>query len=99
MALVWAVILATSLVIIAGFARAGSLVFWKSAALPAAPVAAVPARPALPLAAAGAMVAGMIALAVFAGPITGYLDATAAGLFDPTDYLQAVLGPQGIAMR
>jgi multicomponent K+:H+ antiporter subunit D len=45
------------------------------------------------------MVAGMIALAVFAGPVSGYLEATAAGLFDPTDYLQAVLGPQGMAAR
>lgn len=99
MVVVWAVILATSLVIIAGFARAGSLVFWKSAAVPAGPAAAAPARPALPLAAAGAMVGGMIALAIFAGPVSGYLEATAAGLYDTSDYLQAVLGPQGMAMR
>ncbi|HEY9537291.1 MAG TPA: monovalent cation/H+ antiporter subunit D, partial [Kiloniellaceae bacterium] len=58
-----------------------------------------PARPGLPLAAAGAMVAGMVALAVFAGPINGYLDATAAGLFDPTAYLHAVLGPEAVAAR
>jgi multicomponent K+:H+ antiporter subunit D len=99
MVLVWTIILATSLLTIVGFARAGSLVFWKSAALPAGAAAVGPSRPALPLAAAGAMVAGMIALAVFAGPVSGYLEATAAGLFDPTDYLQAVLGPQGMAAR
>lgn len=98
MAIVWTVVLVTSLFSIVGFARAGSIVFWKGAAMPASGVPQ-PSLPALPIAAAGALVAGMVALAVFAGPVTGYLEATAAGLFDPTDYLHAVLGPDAVAAR
>jgi len=97
MATIWAVILVTSLVTIVGFARAGSMVFWKSAAIPGPQEHHNVSRPAFPIVAAGAMLAGMVALAVFAGPITGYLEATAAGLYDPSAYLQAVLGPAAVA--
>src|SRR3546814_758890 len=98
MAIVWTVVLVTSIFSIVGFARAGSIVFWKGAAIPASGVRQ-PSLPALPVAAAGALVAGMIALAVFAGPVTSYLDATAAGLIDPTAYIHAVLGPDAVAAR
>jgi len=95
---IWAVILVTSLVSIVGFARAGSLVFWKSASIPGR---ATPERPlpGLPIAAAGAMVAGMMALAVFAGPVTGYLEATSASLYDPSAYIDVVLGPERLARQ
>ncbi|MGF1593017.1 MAG: monovalent cation/H+ antiporter subunit D [Kiloniellaceae bacterium] len=99
MATVWAVVLITSLVTIVGFARAGSLVFWKSAAVPGSANPEAPTRAGLPVAAAGAMLAAMVALAVFAGPVTGYLEATAAGLYDPSGYIRAVLGPEAVAAR
>jgi multicomponent K+:H+ antiporter subunit D len=98
MATIWTVILVTSLVSIVGFARAGSVVFWKSTTI-AAPAAPRHALPVLPLAAAAAMVGGMVALTVFAGPVTGYLEATAAALYDPSDYITAVLGPERMAAR
>lgn len=99
MVTIWTVILVTSLLAVVGFARAGSIMFWKSAAIPGPQEPAPAGRPALPVAAAGAMLAGMVALAAFAGPVTGYLEATAAGLYDPSDYIQAVLGPGVLAVQ
>lgn len=97
MVTIWTVILVTSLIAIVGFARAGSVMFWKSAAIPGAQEETPVARSAWPIAAAGVMLAGMVALAVFAGPVTGYLEATASGLYDPGAYIRAVLGPDVLA--
>ncbi len=100
MATIWAVVLITSLVAIVGFARAGSVVFWKSASVPGPEEdKTAPSLPALPMAAAGAMLAAMVAVAVFAGPVTGYLEATAASLYEPAGYIRAVLGPDMTAAR
>ncbi len=96
---IWTVILVTSLLAMVGFARAGSLLFWKNSAIHGTEAAGTVFRPALPIAAAGAMLAGMVALTVFAGPVTEYLQATAAGLYDPVDYIHAVLGPEALAQR
>ncbi|MEQ8604162.1 MAG: monovalent cation/H+ antiporter subunit D [Marivibrio sp.] len=105
MGLIWAVVLITSLICIVGFARAGSTIFWKADSL-APPSdqdqrAAAPSQPAPSLAvgAVSAMVVGMAALTLFAGPITGYLDATAAQLYEPAGYIRAVLGPDALAGR
>lgn len=88
-ALVWSVILVTSLITILGFARAGSTLFWKAHA--SAPEGDAPSHPAQPLCfvAIGVLMAGLIALTVFAGPILGWIEATAAALFDPTAYIAA----------
>jgi multicomponent K+:H+ antiporter subunit D len=105
MVTIWTVILITSLISIVGFARAGSLIFWKSAGVPGpAGTAATEARHAaphsgLPIAAAGAMLAAMVALTVFAGPVTGYLEATADGLYDRGAYIRAVLGADAGIVR
>jgi len=100
MATIWTVILVTSLIAIVGFARAGSLIFWKSAAIPGPQQDAAPApRPVFPLVAAGTALSGMVALAVFAGPVTVYLEATSAALYDPSGYIAAVLGPDVLASR
>ena len=99
MGTIWTVILVTSLLAMVGFARAGSVIFWKSAAIPGAESNPAVARPALPIAAAAVMLAGMVALTVFAGPVTEYLQMTAAGLHDPVDYIRAVLGPDVLAAR
>ncbi|MDZ7710383.1 MAG: monovalent cation/H+ antiporter subunit D [Roseovarius sp.] len=88
--LIWSAVLATSLVAVLGFAQAGSAVFWKPGE---ARHAAEPAsQPALPLVACFALLAGVIALAVLAGPVMGYLEATAAQMHAPAGYIAAVLG-------
>jgi len=103
--LIWAVILISSLVMVVGFARAGSLVFWKMPD-PVPTEAenkteepedeAEPQRArALPFVAVFALLAGLVALTVFAGPVTGYTKATAQQLFDPGIYIDAVLGRAG----
>ncbi|MEQ8357633.1 MAG: monovalent cation/H+ antiporter subunit D [Kiloniellaceae bacterium] len=99
MVTIWTLILVTSLLAMIGFSRAGSLIFWKSAAIPGPQDPAAATRPVLPIAAAGVMLAGMVGLAIFAGPVTGYLEATSAGLHDPVDYIRAVLGPDVTAAK
>ena len=93
---IWAVLLGTSLVVIVGFARAGSLLFWKSGSAAAdgdAPENG-PARPrAAPVAAAALLVAGTALLTAFAGPVTRHLEAAARQALDPAAYVGAVLGP------
>ncbi|MGC9420189.1 MAG: monovalent cation/H+ antiporter subunit D [Rhodovulum sp.] len=102
MVLGWVVILVGSLLVIVGLARAGSTLFWKSTAVAAhlppedaAEAAARPEiRPAGPLEVAPTMaaVALLALLAAFAGPVTEYLENTSAQLFQPDDYIAAVLG-------
>ena len=94
--LVWATILITSLLLIVAFARAGSLVFWKSRAVePSRETTELAERnwPALPIVVVCALLATTALLTVFAGPAMTYLDAAAGQLFDPTDYITTVLGP------
>jgi multicomponent K+:H+ antiporter subunit D len=97
---IWSVVLATTLLATVAFARAGSLLFWKSTAVPA------PARPAdaepaavLPLAATALLIGATFALSLFAAPVVGYLEATARQLFDPAEYIRAVLGADYRAAR
>jgi multicomponent K+:H+ antiporter subunit D len=100
MAWAWSAILIGSLLTIVGFARAGSVLFWKSTAVVApapqtmehALLPAVDARPAevAPSIIALAMLA---AITVFAGPVAGYLEDTANQIFDRSGYVAAVLGP------
>jgi len=91
----WAAILGTSLIAIMGLGRAGSLVFWKphGAAAEAHPAHA-PAQP-LALAALGAGLGLIVALTLMAGPVTGWLGATAVEIHTPSIYIGAVLGPAG----
>jgi multicomponent K+:H+ antiporter subunit D len=85
--LIWSVILGSGLLMVLGFARAGSTLFWKSHATgeDAAPHDSEP----LAFVAIGGLLAGLVVLTVFAGPISGWLDATAAGLHAPQDYIDA----------
>jgi len=86
----WGLILATSLIIIIGFARGGSTLFWKSTAQPGEIASKVPAGT-LPYVALGVLVAGTVLMTVFAGPVMQYLEETAYQLFNPGDYQSAVL--------
>ncbi len=89
----WAVVLVTSLIAIVGFARAGSTVFWKAYAVegeaPDAPRDA--SAPGLAFTAAGGLLAGLVALTLFAGPASAWLNATAAQLYTPQAYISAVM--------
>ncbi|ABF64273.1 NADH dehydrogenase (quinone) [Ruegeria sp. TM1040] len=98
---VWGVILVSSLVTIMGFARAGTLIFWKSHGLPSEQPAEEDASEsattttertsALPFVACFSLLAGLVALTLFAGPVTRYTTATAADLFAPEAYIETVL--------
>ncbi|MGD9866158.1 MAG: monovalent cation/H+ antiporter subunit D, partial [Pseudodonghicola sp.] len=103
---VWAVILTTSLITIVGLARAGSLLFWKShdrkvvppqdpedddIGRPLSPELAPEPVPGLAFVAPFALLAGLVALTVLAGPILRYTEATAAQLFAPAAYIETVL--------
>jgi multicomponent K+:H+ antiporter subunit D len=91
--LIWAVVLGMSAVAVLGFAQAGSAVFWKP--LPDAETTKAPAQAppvALPMVAACAMLGAIILLAVLAGPVMRYVEATATQLHTPGDYIAAVLG-------
>jgi multicomponent K+:H+ antiporter subunit D len=91
----WALILSTSLIAIVGFSRAGSFVFWKAYALPAAPGY----RPdgALSFVAVGGLLACLVLLTAFAGPVHAWLELAAAQLYAPAGYIDAVLGTaQGV---
>ena len=90
----WALILSTSLIAIVGFSRGGSMLFWKAHGLPAAPAPA--RRPeALPFVAVGGLLACLALLTVFAGPVHAWLELTAAQLYAPAGYIEAVLGTAG----
>jgi multicomponent K+:H+ antiporter subunit D len=102
---VWAVVLGTSLLAVVGFARAGSILFWKAHAVPPDEADTVPSEtritalaqqpaPGLALGAAGALLAGTVALTVFAGPAMRLAEATAEQLFARTPYIEAVLRPE-----
>lgn len=88
---IWALVLGTSLLAIIGFGRAGSTLFWKSTSLPGSFPAPATGN-ALSLVAIGLLLAGNVALTLFAGPLTAYLDATAEQVFATHRYIEAVLG-------
>lgn len=95
----WSAVLIGSLLTIVGFARAGSTLFWKSTAIPISAAGPHGARPEVPPANARAAeiapvmagLAALFALAIFAGPLAGYLEDTSAQLFDRAGYIAAVL--------
>ena len=84
-AVIWPAVLVSSFLMLLGLSRAGSCLFWKPGSDPA-PTA--PHEP-LALAAAFALLAGLAALTVFAGPVTDWLTATADALSDPAAYIAA----------
>lgn len=93
---IWAVVLVSSLVGILGFARAGSLLFWKAKSLPPQEGETANAAP-HPLAyvAAGGLIALLVGHTVFAGQVHGHTSKIAAQLFDPAPYMHSVLDTAG----
>ena len=93
---IWATVLISSLISILGFARAGSIVFWKAHSIEAPEGAPEHAPPGvLSAVAAGGLVTLLIAHTVFAGQVHGYTTRMAATLFAPDAYIATVIGTPG----
>ncbi|WP_339759336.1 monovalent cation/H+ antiporter subunit D [uncultured Sulfitobacter sp.] len=99
---IWGTILIGSLVAVVGFARAGSVVFWKShQPVDTAPEETAEPEPdleptsVLPMVSIGGLLALLVALTVGAGPVTRVLSETSAQLFNPEAYIAVVLTTPG----
>lgn len=93
---VWTIILVSSLISVVGFARAGSIVFWKANSL-SIPEADEPASDAEPLAyvAVGGLIALLVAYTIFGGYAHDYMIATSEQLFSPEPYISTVVDTPG----
>lgn len=89
---IWASILISSLIILIGFARAGSQVFWKSTSNPENPKEETDNQTAkLSLASLSFLFSAVLALTLFADPASRYFSQVAAQLTDTQIYIEAVL--------
>ncbi|TMV95043.1 monovalent cation/H+ antiporter subunit D [Thioclava sp. BHET1] len=91
----WAAILITSLISIVGYARIGSQVFWRAYAVKDEETPELRedvTAPALAFTATGGLVAALVAVTVMAGPVSTWMQGTAAQLFAPAQYIDAVMG-------
>ncbi|KQO09168.1 monovalent cation/H+ antiporter subunit D [Sphingomonas sp. Leaf242] len=87
----WATVLGTTLVGIIGFARTGSILFWKASPSGADPIDG-PNRSNADLIAPTILIGLLAALTIGAGWATAQAQATAAQIFAPQRYIAAVLG-------
>lgn len=89
---IWLVIVMTSLLMLVGCARAGSIVLWNvTEPIPVEPLHVPRAGE---WAAVAALASYSLFLVLFAAPIKQYTDETAAQLLSPASYIDAVLGDQ-----
>lgn len=86
--LVWTVVLGASVLLILGFARAGSTLFWKAHEIPPEEAQTHAPEP-LSFVAPATLLAAIAVLAVMAGPVTRWLEATAAQIHEPAPYIRA----------
>lgn len=97
---IWAIVLSSSLIAILGFARAGSVVFWKARSIPRDEDADQPPRPAaLSYVAIGGLIALLVAHTLFAGQMHGYTRTITAQLFAPQPYISTVTETPGKLTR
>jgi multicomponent K+:H+ antiporter subunit D len=93
---IWVVVLSSSLISILGFARAGSILFWKAHGVKPPEGAPTMRRPAtLSYGVVGGLISLLVVLTVFAGQIHGYTTIMAAQLFSPEPYISTVLDTPG----
>ncbi len=93
---IWVIVLSASLISLVGFARAGSVVFWKAHSLESPEMAAPAPRPAtLSYAAVGGLLFLLVCHTVFAGQLHGYTTKMAGQLFAPDTYMSTVLDTPG----
>ncbi|SIT74383.1 multisubunit potassium/proton antiporter, PhaD subunit [Yoonia rosea] len=93
---IWAIVLGSSLVSIVGFARAGSILFWKAQSVqpPGDAVKVVPPAT-LSFVAIGGLIMLLAMHTVFAGQVHRYTTAIAAQLFSPAPYITTVVDTPG----
>ena len=93
---IWAIVLISSLISILGFARAGSVVFWKAHSIePPEDRGDLKSPNILSYVAVGGLVALLTALTIFAGHVHGYTTVMAKELFSPDAYISTVLETPG----
>ncbi|MDA8585270.1 monovalent cation/H+ antiporter subunit D [Rhodobacteraceae bacterium] len=93
---IWVIVLASSLISIVGFARAGSVLFWKAHSVEPSDEAFEAQRPAaLSYVAVGGLISLLAAHTIFAGPMHGYTTTIADQLFAPEPYISTVLDTSG----
>lgn len=93
---IWVIVLGSSLISILGFARAGSVLFWKAHSVEATEQTDQMQSPSnLSYIAVGGLIALLAAHTVFAGQMHGYTSKIAAQLFAPEPYITQVLDTPG----
>ena len=93
---IWVIVLGSSLVSIVGFARAGSVLFWKAhGVLPDDTEPKVKPPAIMSYVAVGILIALLAAHTVFAGVVHGYTKTMATQLFAPTSYISTVINTPG----
>ncbi len=93
---IWVIVLASSLVAILGFARAGSLLFWKAKSIEPNPVAPEQVAPSLlSYVSVGGLIAILVLHTVFAGKVHGYAKTVSTQLFAPGLYISTVIDTPG----
>jgi len=100
---IWLIILVSSFIGLVGMARSGSLLFWKCSTTKnelgtnesnksGSVESPTPSNIVLPSVACGTILALILMLSVFAGPISQFMDDTAEQLYDSKQYVNSVLG-------
>ncbi|SMX31367.1 monovalent cation/H+ antiporter subunit D [Actibacterium lipolyticum] len=93
---IWVIVLTSSLISILGFARAGSILFWKAHSVERGDDIEMMSPPAtLSYVAVGGLVSLLVAHTVFAGQVHRYTSTMAAQLFAPEPYISTVLDTPG----
>jgi multicomponent K+:H+ antiporter subunit D len=95
---IWTIVLASSLISVVGFARAGSIVFWKASSIAPdedAPITDAAGPNVVAYMATGGLVALLAAHTAFGGYTHAYMIATSEQLFAPEPYIEAVLETPG----
>jgi multicomponent K+:H+ antiporter subunit D len=92
----WAIVLGSSLISIVGFARAGSVLFWKAQSIePRAETVTVIPPATMSFVAIGGLITLLALHTVFAGQVHRYTTSIAAQLFDPETYITTVVDTPG----
>ena len=93
---IWAVVLGASLISVVGFARAGSVLFWKAQSVAASDAADQTPPPAtMSYVAIGGLITLLALHTIFAGQVHRYTTDVAAQLFSPQPYITIVVETPG----
>jgi multicomponent K+:H+ antiporter subunit D len=87
---IWSILLGSTLLVVVALSRAGSALFWRTnEGAHGMPATALPRRAFF---AVGGLLACVVGLVIWGGPVTEYSKATAHQLTNPSGYRWAVLG-------